>query len=265
MILKNSVKVAICIIFLLISYSGYKYYKSSEPTEIPIIEPESGAIKVKPVDAGGIILPHSDSIIYENMSKGQSFKKINILPEPEQALPILGQKSAASGADDSIDSMLASLISPGESPTEILKEDLIAESIFEEMPSDAEPQEKSLQPESKTSDAADTKSLNVVKVMTNSNKRIGGVKNLSGSQKSNYKIQLGSMKSESLAITEGERIKRKHAKILGNSTITQKKVQQEKGKFFYVILAGDYPTLSKAKATCKKLAARQQSCMIYQP
>ncbi|QQV74565.1 hypothetical protein H6P87_00099 [Rickettsia tillamookensis] len=77
-----------------------------------------------------------------------------------------------------------------------------------------------------------------------------------------YKIQLGSVKSEAEAIKEGERIKKKFPKILKNVVITTKKVKYDDGKFFYLILVGDYGSLSQAKAVCKKLAYNKQSCVL---
>ena len=77
-----------------------------------------------------------------------------------------------------------------------------------------------------------------------------------------YKIQLGSVKSETEAMQEGERIKKKFPKILKNVVITTKKVKYDDGKFFYLILAGDYGSLSQAKAVCKKLAYNKQSCVL---
>lgn len=257
---KRLLKVIVAIAVLSVTaYFIYSHFSNNDLKEIPIIEADSGETKVKPLDAGGIILPHTDSVIYENMGKNSPARKITILPEPEQALPLAAQKNIDNEFENSIDSMLASVIAPDKATSEPPEDDQVVESIFEDTQS-IEPEEPSA-PEV----AANVKTLNIVKVTENSNKRIGEIKSSAGIQKGSYKIQLASMKSEALAIVEGERIKRKHLKILGNFNITHKKVQQEKGKFFYIILAGDYPTLSKAKAACKKLSARQQSCMIYHP
>ena len=43
---------------------------------------------------------------------------------------------------------------------------------------------------------------------------------------------------------------------------TTKKVKYDDGKFFYLILAGDYGSLSQAKTVCKKLAYNKQSCVL---
>ena len=134
-------------------------------------------------------------------------------------------------------------------------------SIFEEAPANFSADE----PSNVDATPNSVKSLNIVKIAEKENKHISSVKSPARNQKTIYKIQLASMKSESLAIVEVARLKHKYLKVLGNSVISHKKVQQDSGKFFYIILAGDYPTLSKAKAACKKLSARQQSCMIYQP
>jgi len=256
---KRLLKVIVAIVILSITaYFIFSYFSNNDLNEIPVIEADSGETKVKPLDADGIILPHTDSAIYENMGKTLA-RKITILPEPEQALPLAAQKNIDNEFENSIDSMLASVIAPNQFASKSIEDDQVAESIFENT--------QSIEPEEPSAHGAVTnvKTLNIVKVTENSNKRIGEIKSSTAIQKGSYKIQLASMKSEALAIVEGERIKRKHLKVLGNSVITNKKVQQEKDKFFYIILAGDFPTLSKAKAACKKLSARQQSCMIYHP
>lgn len=260
---KRLLKVIVAIVILSITtYFIFSYFSNNDLKEIPIIEADIGETKVKPLDAGGIILPHADNVIYENMGRSSSTRKITILPEPEQALPIASQKNIDSEFENSIDSMLASVIAPDQTGKPI-EDDQVAESIFEDTQR-TQALEPSI-PEAASNNSTNAKTLNIVKVTENSNKRIGSIKSFAQPKKNNYKIQLASMKSEALAIVEGERIKRKHLKVLGNSVITNKKVQQEKDKFFYIILAGDYLTPSKAQAACKKLSARQQSCMIYHP
>jgi len=100
--------------------------------------------------------------------------------------------------------------------------------------------------------------LNIIKLEKGS--KANNTKNCNNYE--SYKIQLGSVKSEAEAMKEGERIKKKFPKILKNIVITSKKVKYDDGKFFYLILAGEYGSLGQAKAVCKKLAYNKQSCVL---
>ncbi len=79
--------------------------------------------------------------------------------------------------------------------------------------------------------------------------------------KSIYKLQLASYKSEKDAINELNQIKQRSLKILDQSSI---KIIQNKyqNKIFFTIISGDYP-ISKAKILCKKLHLAQQECVLY--
>lgn len=258
---KNLLKIlSICLILVVITiYSLYAYIMDKTPKEIPIIEADTCEVRVKPIDAGGIIIPNSDNVIYENMGKVSTKKKINILPEPEQALPIGLQRNTTSDLDTLIDEMLTNIMEPPVKK-QISNSSRITKSIFED---EVFLIENDNNQEPSNSEAL-IKTLNVVKVLEN-NKKINKIKSYNIPQKEGYKIQLATMKSASLATSEGERIKKKHQNILNNVTITNKKIQHDKDKFFYIILAGDYPNLSRAKAACKKLSDRSQSCMVYHP
>lgn len=77
-----------------------------------------------------------------------------------------------------------------------------------------------------------------------------------------YKLQLASVKTYNEAVVAWEKIKKKHSKILENAKVNFKKVNHDNGKIFYLLLVGNYEKLHQAKAVCKKLILRQQSCIV---
>lgn len=51
-------------------------------------------------------------------------------------------------------------------------------------------------------------------------------------------------------------------KNCGSRVINIKKIQSDKGSFFYLVLVGNYQNINQAKAICKKLSDNQQGCII---
>ncbi|AAU03552.1 SPOR domain-containing protein [Rickettsia typhi] len=102
--------------------------------------------------------------------------------------------------------------------------------------------------------------LNIIKLAKGIKNKVGNAQNCRSH--TSYKVQLGSVKSEAEAMEEGAKIKKKFPKILQNVVITTKKVKYDDGKFYYLILAGEYSSLNQAQAVCKKLAHNQQSCVL---
>ncbi len=78
----------------------------------------------------------------------------------------------------------------------------------------------------------------------------------------NYKLQLTSAWSEKEAKNKWEKIKLRHIKYLKNSKLITKKIKTNDGKIIYLIMAGNYASLSQAKLICKKLIAKKQSCIV---
>lgn len=226
---------------------------------VPIIHADTNQTKIRPHEAGGIIIPNADNIVYDNFTNSSSSKKISLLPEPEQPLAINYQKNIDNELIESINAMLANALPSEESSAQ-------SDNFYDRLilnNSDGEVTEDSLsnaQP-SKTK----KNSLNIIKIPHKDVSRFSESVNLNIGKSSSYQIQLASVRSEAQGIIEGERIKNKFLKILATSNIVLKKVSDNNDNYFYLVLAGSYPSLSKAKAICKKLSFRQQPCMIYQP
>ncbi|WP_218460585.1 SPOR domain-containing protein [Rickettsia sp. TH2014] len=221
----NNIFVKICLVCLIcISaiYFGYQYYQNSKP--VITIYPDELPTKIKPsiIENNKIAAVHSS--IYENLiAKDTNIKTVKLLPDPEKPMNIDSHNQ--SQGDESFDeiSNLIALIEPSDN-------------------------------------SKNETDLNIIKLEKGSKDKVSNAKNCKNNE--SYKIQLGSVKSGAEAMQEGERIKKKFPKILKNVVITTKKVKYDDGKFFYLILAGDYGSLSQAKAVCKKLAYNKQSCVL---
>jgi len=233
----NNIFFKICLgvlISVAVIYSAYQYYQNNKPV-ITICADELPT-KIKPSKIEDAMPHEVHSSIYENLiSKDTKFRIAKLLPEPEKPVIINSRNQS-------------------DNPFDIDSSDEISQLIFLIEPSISEVSDKRVEPEKDENKTG----LNIIKLeKTNNHKNIKGSDNLNG-----CKVQLGSVKSETEALKEGERIKKKFPKILKNAVITAQKVKYDDGKFFYLILAGNYDNLSQAKAVCKKLAQNKQSCVL---
>ncbi|WP_347939240.1 SPOR domain-containing protein [Rickettsia oklahomensis] len=221
----NSIVVKICLrclICISAIYFAYQYYQNSKP--VITIYPDELLTKIKPSIIENHQIAAVHSTIYENLiAKDTNIKTVKLLPDPEKPINIDSRNQIQS--DESFDkiSSLITVIEP-------------------------------------SNNSKNETNLNIIKLEKGSKDKASNAKNCKNNE--SYKVQLGSVKSEAEAIKEGERIKQKFPKILKNVVITTKKVKYDDGKFFYLILAGDYDSFSQAKAVCKKLAYNKQSCVL---
>ncbi|HJD55214.1 MAG TPA: SPOR domain-containing protein [Rickettsia endosymbiont of Pyrocoelia pectoralis] len=227
----NNIFIKICLVLLIFisgGYFAYQYYQNSKPV-ITIYADELPA-RIKPIEAEKSLVSTVHSTIYESLiSKDTNIKAAKLLPEPEKPINIISRNQTEEPTDE-----ISHLIS-----------------LLETDDNDNVPYKQAEDKKFETD-------LNIIKL--NKETKNGNLKATHSSD--SYKIQLGSVKSETEAIEEGERIKKKFPKILKNAVITTKKVKYADGKFFYLILAGNYDSISQAKAVCKKLSYQKQSCIL---
>lgn len=88
-------------------FAGIAYFYPSNTVGVITLLPDDLATEKKPKDPGGLVLPNSDSLVYERL-KGSSHteKKINLLPEPEKPLEITRKQEVKAKILDSIDEIL---------------------------------------------------------------------------------------------------------------------------------------------------------------
>lgn len=233
----NNIFFKICLVLLICIASGYfayQYYQNSKP--VITIYPDESPTKIQPSKPEDSVPHEVHSSIYENLiSKNTNLKIAKLLPEPEKPVVINSRNQNDDPFDINSSDEISNLIS------------LIESNINNGLHNQVEAEKNET-------------GLNIIKLDKENKNNRRDIK--SNNYPASYKVQLGSVKSEAEAIREGERIKKKFPKILKNAVITTQKIKYDDGKFFYLILAGNYDNLSQAKAVCKKLAQNKQSCVL---
>ncbi len=82
----------------------------------------------------------------------------------------------------------------------------------------------------------------------------------------NYRIQLAALRSEKRATGEWKRLQKNFPDLLSELTLIVVRVDLGAGKgVFYRLRAGPLASKQSAKATCDKLAKRNQGCLVIRP
>ncbi len=249
------------ILFAVITLAGLialylKYFSHINNKDI-ILSENQEEYKRKPLDPGGVIIPHSNSLIYEKLKPSNAMiGNVNFLSAPEEPID-LGFKSNLEDVIvyDSIDDILAKI--------DLNDEDKLIQNEpakRDDSVNDTNDLANSNMISNKINDFDTTPSkLKITKLETEPNKQYSF--NIS-SVDSDYKIQLSSAWSEKEAQIEWEKIQSRHIKYLKNTKLVIKKVKVNNNRIIYLIMAGNYPSLNQAKLVCKKLVLSKQNCIV---
>ncbi len=254
---------------LVLLYFLYNKYFLHVNSQDIILAEELEEHKRKPTDPGGIVVPNSNSLIYEKLNPSNVVEdSINFLSDPEQPID-LGFKDNLENVAvyDSIDDILAKIDLAGEAPIAhnsylneenkaIISDSLNSVSGNETNDSSGNDNSNSL---IKNIDQTDVPRFKIIKLTEENNKLyIYNTKSV----ESGYKIQLSSAWSEKEAQTEWHKIQMRNIKYLKNAQLVVKKVKVNNGRIIYLIMAGNYSTLNQAKLICNKLISSKQNCIV---
>ncbi|MDP5082786.1 MAG: SPOR domain-containing protein [Rickettsiaceae bacterium] len=247
-----------CIGGLILGMPLLYFSRVSSEREIIILLPDASEIKVKPRDPGGLVIPHSDSLVYEKLNVGRAKSaQVHILPDPEEPVKIVRNVEHEAKFLDSIDEILANL---GYYENELLDNNPSEEDNLDYiMPNKLSGKEDLLASDEAIIFLPGTK-LKVMKALEDRYKTMRI--NVVSDKDKGYKIQLSSASSVSGAKKEWQKIQQKYSKILQNANLIIKKVDGSNERIFYLVMAGSYPSLNHAKMVCKKLSFRQQNCIV---
>lgn len=251
--------IIILLLFVLTSavFAVAGYFYPSNTLDVVTLLPDELETKKKPKDPGGLVLPNSDSLVYERL-KGNNFteKKINLLPEPEEPLEITRKQEVKANILDSIDEILDNIeyyedeyISPEKNNTDNF--DYVIPNVL--LTKDDDKLEENII-------RVPGSNLNIIKALESERKLITAntvVKNKKG-----YKIQLASAYSQKDATKKWHSILQRHKKILKDANLIIKKIEGKNERIFFLVMAGSYPSLSHAKLLCKQLSKKKQNCIV---
>ncbi|MDC0864917.1 SPOR domain-containing protein [Rickettsiaceae bacterium] len=232
----NKKKILLLIFFLFIFIGiAFVYLYHSGSKEIVTLSQKNTDIKRKPKDPGGLTMPNSDSLIYDNLRKNNSSNyNVRIISTSEEPIKLERKNHMPAEFLDSIDKILLNIEQYANS--------------------------SNLDLSNNNSDIDDKSKLQIT---YNSGERYTNKASNSRatSEESGYKIQLAVAYSAEEIEPRWKVIKSKH-KILADSNLITKKVKGKNERIFYLIMAGNYPSLSQAKIICRKLSSAKQNCII---
>ena len=247
---------------LLLSYYLYTRHFSYTNGKDIIIGEEQEEFKRRPIDPGGIIIPHSNSLIYEKLKPASAIEtEVNLSSDPEEPLELGFRSHANDVAEyDSIDDILAKIDLEGEGkPAVNVSSPELDNTVTAELTSNMEDDGNDDNNPDVSKGEADIPQLKITKLSGENNKLYKLNKN---SADSGYKIQLSLAWSEKEAKNEWERIQMRHIKYLKNAQLVIKKVKTNNNRIIYLVMAGNYPSLNQAKLVCKKLVSSKQNCIV---
>lgn len=249
---------------LLLSYYLYtRHFVHTNGKDI-IIGEEQEEFKRRPIDPGGIIIPHSNSLIYEKLKPVNALEaEINLSSEPEEPLELGFRSHANDVADyDSIDDILAKIDLNGEDKSGMNVSSLEIDANVNAMPTNIIEDGRNVDnstDEDRGVAESNIPQLKITRLSGENNKLYKLNKN---SADSGYKIQLSLAWSEKEAKNEWERIQMRHMKYLKNAQLIIQKVETNNNRIIYLVMAGNYPSLNQAKLVCKKLVSSKQNCIV---
>ena len=265
--------------FMWISYTRHPHLR---PGEVPIISADTGPIKTKPDDPGGMDIPFKDTTVYEELGGSKTHRTStateHLLQPPEQPLPkpeapsapvpAAPPKAADAAPAPNADILPLPPAEPGaESAPAASDPDAAALAPLEAPQTDAStaapapppaspPDAGTLLPPPPPSKPPHAeKPLSATVAVTPAAKP-----SPAASTSGNYAVQLGAFKDEAMATAEWQRLKAAHPEVLGSlSPLVERADLGAKG-IWYRLKAGPLPQ-DTAKKTCVTLKSANVTCI----
>jgi hypothetical protein len=199
------------------------------PGEAPLLRADGRPTKVRPADPGGMTVPGIDRLIYEPEAARDRVERL--LPPPEEPLPPEALPRAAP---------------PPEPPPPVV-------AAPEPPPAPAAPPVATAPP----IPAAPPAPAAAPPPMAAAAPPRPPAKPAAG----DVRVQLGAVRSEESAKAEGERLRRRHADLLGNLGVAVSRFQDPSRGTFFRIQAGPLESAA-AERVCDELKKRKVGCII---
>lgn len=218
-------------------YAFENLLETEDPFDVPLIWADAGPIKVRPAEAGGMEVPHRDKLVYERL----------LGTEPD---PLAGR-----------------LMPPAETPL-ALPVPPVGSETAQAAPETADAGEPV--PESKPQPAAPT-TAEVIEA-----RRPGPPPPLPAEPIAQvraearapvpYQVQLAAVRSSPAADVEWNRLRRRHADLLGGLGLTVARADLGPAKgVFYRVRVGPLADEATARGLCTELAERKVGCLVVPP
>ncbi len=215
----------------------------------PLVAAPEGPDKVVPDDPGGLDVPDQDKMVYEAMTGEEGAEEPeHLLPaaeEPAEEALAAAQDTAGAAIDETHDAAAAVEgvdDAPGEASELAENEAAVVE------PAAGEPAADMPVAEPEPAPVVEAPPEPVVVASTPTG---------------DYVVQVGSFREESVARSEGERLKLLHSEVAGGLVISVQRADlgAEKGVYYRARL-GAFASRGAADVLCAQLKTRKQDCLV---
>jgi SPOR domain len=257
--------------------------RSAESGEIPLIRADVRPFKVKPENPGGMPAPNGDMLIYGEQRPGVE----HLLPPPEQpmARPVPPPPPAPAvaapppqGATTAVEAPLPATATPAQpapaaATAAVLPPGSAAPHPRMAAPAATTPQPARPQPSAahatpaavahRPQPATDLIAQRIEELgLVPSDRPASRTAGRSGAGRSPaWRLQLGSVRSESEAHGQWERLKHSNPDLLGRLSAVAVRAEVGDKGVYYRIQAGPFSDASAADRACSELRARHLACM----
>lgn len=250
---------------------------AAEPDgEVPLIHAESGPIKVRPDEPGGMEVPDQDKLVYDRIDGNAERNPVErLLPPPETPLPKPvpapgSEQAAAPGASSPMPTApeasakpmtppppppappgtvggtgTATSVAPTPAPQKVVPsvEDVLAAM----QPPPAVETRKEPAPAVSAAKPAPAKAPVAAKSGT-------------------FQVQLSALRNREQVDSEWDRLRRRNSDLLGSLELSVVRADLGPGKgVFFRLRAGPLADEQAAKALCQKLSERKIGCLVVRP
>jgi hypothetical protein len=253
--------------------------RSGAEEAAPVVRADPEPFKRKPLDPGGLDVPHQDKLVFNRLAPGQVQEPVErLLPPPEE--PAERPEVPASSAEilqpeTTAPAIPERVVEAAPEPQTVPQTTETAPSIPEIPPPPAPPAEAAgaSTPSEPASEPATTTpfvreaepEVAAAPEPPQQPKPAPDAKPaVPAAAAGNWKIQLAAVSSQASAQSEWDAMKAKNTDLLAGLSLNVQNVKLERGTF-YRIQAGPLADEDAARALCGKLKSRNQDCLIVAP
>lgn len=242
--------------------------RSGAEEAAPVVRAAPEAFKRKPLDPGGLDVPHQDKLVFNRLAPGQVQEPVErLLPPPEEpseraSAPVVTAptptppQQATTPPGDLPERVIAATPPPATVPVPV------PETVVAPPPPPAPPAPPVSSKPAAAPPAAPAPFVRKAEPQVASKPAVAPKPATSAGK--GWKIQLAAVSSEANAKTEWSRMKAKDSDLLGALALNIQTIKLDRGTF-YRIQAGPLKDSDAARALCGKLKTRSQDCLIVAP
>lgn len=252
---------------MIVVYSYDRGKQSEDGKTAPLIEARTGPTKVRPAEAGGMIIPNQDKQVYERLEKDTAKDRVEtLLPPPEPIIakpsPVMGktpppapapQRSSSNGGTPT-DSNSSNAASIAKIEKTAPASGAATPAVIPPPPAPPTP------PTSRTVVVPKAAPPAVTAAIVSPPAPAKAV-----SVKPGWRVQIASLRSKKAANAAWTRLAKRHAGFLRGLEPHVVRADLKKRGIYYRLQAGPIASRSEAVAFCKRAKARKIGCIIVRP